>query len=190
MAINISNANNRDAVVAVEGLIAKREVRYVDKNGAPTSNARILKADAEHELAVIQKKHKTLDKVAKVIVKDDPEVNIENAGMFLVDTSKVYVSQSGILHLVDEFGNRWRREEVDTFFQECLDRGSDLATGSRGEQQLDGLFGEIRVLLGARKAEFRADRLLVEQEPGMVATGRQHVPERPQAVETREQRGR
>ena len=103
MAINISNANNRDAVVAVEGLVAKREVRYVDKNGGPTSNARVLKADAEHELAVIQKKHKTLDKVAKVLVKDDPEVNIENAGMFLVDTSKVYVSQSGILHLVDEF---------------------------------------------------------------------------------------
>ena len=103
MAINISNPNNRDAVVAFESLAGKRDVRYVDKNGGPTSNVRVLKADAEHELAVIQKKHKTLDKVAKVLVKDDPEVDMEKAGMFLTDTSKVYVSQTGILHLVDEF---------------------------------------------------------------------------------------
>jgi len=103
MAINISNPNNRDAVVAVEGLVGKREVRYVDKKGGPTSNVRVLKADAEHELAVIQKKHKTLDKVAKVLVKDDPEVDMEKSGMFLTDTSKVYVSPGGILHLVEEF---------------------------------------------------------------------------------------
>ncbi len=103
MPINISNSNNRDAVVALDTLFAKREVRYVDKNGGATANVRVLKADAEHELSVIQKKHKTLDKVARALVRDDPEVDMEQSGMFLTDTSKVYVSQSGILHLVEEF---------------------------------------------------------------------------------------
>jgi len=103
MAINIRNANNRDAVVALDTLYGKREVRYVDKKGGATANVRVLKADAEHELSIIQKKHKTLDKVAKALVKYDPEVDMEQSGMFLTDTSKVYVSPSGILHLVEEF---------------------------------------------------------------------------------------
>lgn len=103
MPINISNPQNRDAVVALDTLYGKREVRYVDKKGKPTANVRVMKADAEHELPVIMKKHKTPDKVAKLLVKDDPEVDLEKTGMFLTDTSKVYVSPTGILHLVEEF---------------------------------------------------------------------------------------
>ena len=56
MALNISNAKNRDAVVAVEGIVGKREIRYVDSKGKPTMNRRVLKADAEHELPVLMKK--------------------------------------------------------------------------------------------------------------------------------------
>jgi hypothetical protein len=103
MAINISNSNNRDAVVAFENVVAKREVRYTDKKGGSTSNVRVLKAHAENELPIIQKKNKTLDKVAKLLIKYDPEIDLEKVGMFLTDTSKVYVSQAGILHLVDEY---------------------------------------------------------------------------------------
>jgi hypothetical protein len=103
MAINISNAQNRDAVVAVEGLLGKQEIRYVDSKGHPTANRRILKADTEHELPVLMKKKKTLDKVAKMLVDGDPEIDIELTGMFLTDTSRVYVSQNGIVHLVEEY---------------------------------------------------------------------------------------
>jgi hypothetical protein len=49
------------------------------------------------------KKRKKLEKVADALIKDDPEVDIEHVGMFLVDTSRVYVSQRGIVHIVDEF---------------------------------------------------------------------------------------
>ena len=45
MALNISNAKNRDAVVAVEGIVGKREIRYVDSKGKPTMNRRVLKAE-------------------------------------------------------------------------------------------------------------------------------------------------
>jgi len=103
MAINISNAQNRDAVVAVEGLLSKQEIRYVDGKGNPTGNRRILKSDSEHELPVLMKKQKTLEKVAQLLIKGDPEVDIELTGMFLTDTSKVYVSKNGIVHLVEEY---------------------------------------------------------------------------------------
>jgi hypothetical protein len=35
-------------------------------------------------------------------VKEDPEIDIEEFGMFLADTSRVYVSKKGIVHLVEE----------------------------------------------------------------------------------------
>jgi hypothetical protein len=103
MAINISNSQGRDAVVAVEGLLNKQEIRYVDPKGHPTSNRRILKADTEHELPVLMKKQKKLEKVAKMLIDGDPEVDIELTGMFLTDTSRVYVSPNGIVHLVEEY---------------------------------------------------------------------------------------
>ncbi|MEP7076776.1 MAG: hypothetical protein ABI878_13300 [Acidobacteriota bacterium] len=103
MAINISNSQNRDAVVAVEGLLSKQEIRYVDGKGHPTGNRRILKADSEHELPVLMKKQKKLEKVARMLIDGDPEVDIELTGMFLTDTSKVYVSPNGIVHLVEEY---------------------------------------------------------------------------------------
>ncbi len=103
MAINISNSNNRDAVVAFEGLLDKQEIRYVDKKGEPTQNARVLKADSEHELSVLLKKAKKLEKVGRLLIDGDPEVDLELSGMLLTDTSKVYVSARGIVHLVEEY---------------------------------------------------------------------------------------
>lgn len=103
MPINISNAQNRDAVVALEGLLTKRDIRYVDSEGNPTANKRVLKADSEHELPALLKKAKKLEKVGPLLVKDDPEIDMELTGMFLTDTSKVYVSPRGIVHLVEEF---------------------------------------------------------------------------------------
>lgn len=103
MAIHISNSNNRDAVVALETLLDKREIRYVDVKGKPTSNMRVLKSDAEHDLSTLLKKQKKIEKIGKMLIDGDPEVDMELTGMILTDTSKVYVSQRGIVHLVEEF---------------------------------------------------------------------------------------
>ncbi|MBA2335650.1 MAG: hypothetical protein M3449_07965 [Acidobacteriota bacterium] len=103
MAINISNAKNRDAVVAAEGLAPKRDVRYVDKHGRPVTNRRLLKSDVTHDLPELLKKRKKLESVANALIKGDPEIDIEEFGMFLTDTSRVYVSKKGIVHLVEEF---------------------------------------------------------------------------------------
>lgn len=103
MAINISNAKKRDAVVALEGLAPRREVRYVDTNGNPVRTQKLLKTDLAHDLPQLIKKRKKLEAVGKALVKEDPEINIEEFGMYLVDTSRVYVSDRGIVHVVEEF---------------------------------------------------------------------------------------
>lgn len=103
MPINISNAKRRDAVVALEGLSPKREISYLDDDGKQISTRKLLKSDVEHDLPKLLKRRKKLESVAKALIKEDPEIDIEQVGMFLQDTSRVYVSQRGIVHVVDEF---------------------------------------------------------------------------------------
>lgn len=103
MPINISNSKNRDAIVAMEGLAPRREVRYIDKHGRAVTTRRLLKTDVTHDLPELLKKKKKLDKVADALVKGDPEIDVEQFGMFLTDTSRVYVTEKGIVHLVEEF---------------------------------------------------------------------------------------
>lgn len=102
MPINISNPKNRDAVVALEALNAKREVRYTDAKGRPVSTRKLLKTDVLHDLPELLGKSKKVEKLADALVKDDPEIDIESFGMFLTDMSRVYVTKKGIIHLVEE----------------------------------------------------------------------------------------
>lgn len=103
MPINISNARNRDAVVAMEGLMPKRDVRYVDPEGRPVATRKLLKSDIAHDLPQLMGRRRSLNAFAKALTEGDPEVDIEQFGMFLADTSRVYVSKRGIVHVVDEF---------------------------------------------------------------------------------------
>ena len=103
MPINITNPTGRDAVVAFEGLMPRRDIRYVDEKGKPVSTRKLLKTDVTHDLPELLKKTKKLEKIADKLIKDDPEIDIEQFGMFLTDTSRVYVTKAGIVHLVEEF---------------------------------------------------------------------------------------
>ena len=96
------NPKGRDAVVAFEGLAPKRVVRYVDEKGKPVMTRKLLKTDVTHDLNEILKKKK-LENFGNALIKDDPEIDIEQFGMFLTDTSRVYVTKAGIVHLVEEF---------------------------------------------------------------------------------------
>jgi hypothetical protein len=103
MAINIRNPKGRDAVVAFEAVIPQRDVHFVDEKGKPVTTQKLLKTDIEHDLdALLKKKKGNLNALAKQLVKEDPEVDLDEFGMYLTDTSKVYVSKKGIIHIVDE----------------------------------------------------------------------------------------
>jgi len=103
MPINISNSKNRDALVAFETLAPRRSVRYTDPKGRPVLTRKLLKSDVTRDLPQLMKKTKKLEKVADALVKGDPEVDVEEFGMFLTDTSRVYVTKKGIAHLIEEF---------------------------------------------------------------------------------------
>jgi len=103
MPINIRNSKNRDAVVALEGLAPKRNVRYVDSEGRAVTSRKLLKTDVAHDLPELSKRRKTPQALAKALMSGDPEIDIEEFGRFLVETSRVYVSKRGIIHLVEEF---------------------------------------------------------------------------------------
>lgn len=103
MAINIRNPKGRDAVVAFEAVGPKRDVVFSDAKGKPVHTQRLLKSDVEHDLPTLTKKRKTPSALAKALIKEDPEIDLEKVGMFLTDTSRVYVSKKGIIHLVEEF---------------------------------------------------------------------------------------
>src|SRR5262245_56163993 len=103
MEINISNAKNRDAIVALESVRPKRDVRYIDENHNMVINRRLLKSDVAHDLTSLTKEDNDMEKLGKKLIEDDPEIDIENFGKFLGETSRVYVSEKGIAHSVDEF---------------------------------------------------------------------------------------
>jgi hypothetical protein len=103
MPINISNSKNRDAVVAMEGMSTRRSVRYTDPEGRMVMTRKLLKSDIEHDLPALLKKRKKLSAVANALVKGDPEIDMEEFGRFLSETSRVYVSKKGIVHLIEEF---------------------------------------------------------------------------------------
>ncbi len=103
MPINISNENHRDAMVALEGVRPKRDVRYVDENLNPVITRRLLKTDVMHDLPELMKKMPEMEDISEALVENDPEVDIESFGMFLTETSRVYVGENGIVHSVEEF---------------------------------------------------------------------------------------
>ncbi len=103
MAINIRNSKNRDAVVALESVRPKREVFYQDEKGDLVRPRRVLKSDIEHDLSALMGKRRSLNAFAKVLIEDDPEIDMENFGRFLSETSRVYVTSKGIAHAVAEF---------------------------------------------------------------------------------------
>ena len=103
MAINISNSKHRDATVALEAVRPKRDVFYIDEHHNAVTTRRILKTDVTRDLPELVKKNKDADKLAKALIEEDPEIDVEHFGMFLGETSRVYVTEKGIVHSVEEF---------------------------------------------------------------------------------------
>lgn len=103
MPINISNVKGRDAVVALEGLRPEREVRYTDPKHRLVTTRRVLKSDVDHDLASLLEEHTDLDALGDALVKSDPEIDIERFGAFLGQVMRVYVTEEGIIHGVEEF---------------------------------------------------------------------------------------
>src|SRR5262245_25220025 len=102
--INITNSKNRDSIVNTESVRSVLRTRLLDDKGRQASSARLLRATMDRDIDALTKAAGSLSGVADLLVKGDPEVDIEMYGSQLRDTSRVYVNPEGrIVHKVVEW---------------------------------------------------------------------------------------
>ncbi len=102
--INVRNSKNRDAIVNTESVSVRLRVRWLDEKGRQASSARLIRSTFDRDLPAMVAKAGALEKVAELLVKGDPEIDLETFGSFLQETSRVYVDPEGkVLRKVQEF---------------------------------------------------------------------------------------
>src|SRR5262249_17204021 len=103
--ISLSNSKGRDANVMAESVRHPVRVRWLDGEDRQASNARILKGAIDRDYDALLAQFGSMEKVGQALIDGDPEIDIESAGTFLRDTSRVYVnSDRAIVHRVTEVG--------------------------------------------------------------------------------------
>src|SRR5262245_662385 len=101
--ISLSNSKGRDANVMAERVRHPVRVRWLDGEDRQASNARLLKGTIDRDYDALLAQFGTMEKVGQALIDGDPEIDIESAGAFLRDTSRVYVnSDRAIVHRVVE----------------------------------------------------------------------------------------
>jgi hypothetical protein len=99
--INISNSAGRDAAVAAESVRSTTTIRWVDDRGRQASSVRVLQATIERDAPALARQLGGMNKVAQSLIEGDPEIDLEQAGRYLRETSRVYVDALGhIVHKV------------------------------------------------------------------------------------------
>jgi hypothetical protein len=102
--INITNSKGRDAVIVAGSVNSRQVVRWVDDEGRQAASVRVLKAPRTRDIDVLLKEHADLNTVSKLLIEEDPEVDFENTGRFLRETSRVFIDVDGkIVHRVQQW---------------------------------------------------------------------------------------
>ena len=89
--INIANSAGRDALVSAESMGTVLKVRWCDEQGRQANSVRLLKAPIEKDIASLQSQFGDLGGVAKALIEKDPEIDLENTGRYLRETTRVYI---------------------------------------------------------------------------------------------------
>ena len=90
--INLSDERNRDAVVKAESTRTRKVVRYIGPQGQPCYTRKLLKATVDHDYDSLLETYKNDAGLADALVKGDPEIDLNRAGMFLWGLSRVYIN--------------------------------------------------------------------------------------------------
>jgi len=102
--LNISNEKKRDAAVGMESKKADSNVYFALKDGSPKNNVRLLKGTLSVELDSLVDKYGDMQKVGEAIIKNDPEIDIENTGRIISGTRKLYLNaKNNIAYRVNLF---------------------------------------------------------------------------------------
>jgi len=99
--INIANAADRDAAVLTSSVRSAKRVRWLDPDNRQAQNVRVIKSPVTRSIESLTEKVGELSNVAQSLIDSDPEIDLEQTGRFLRDTSRVYVNQKReIVHKV------------------------------------------------------------------------------------------
>jgi hypothetical protein len=99
--INIANSAGRDAVVNSQSVRSTIKVRWVDDQGRQASAVRVLKGTVDRDAPALARNLGAMEKVSDALVAGDPEIDLEQVGRYLRNTSRVYVDPNGqIVHRV------------------------------------------------------------------------------------------
>ena len=101
--ISLANSKNRDAQVAAESVRMPVRVRWLDGQGRQVTSVRLLKGTVDHDYDALLARIGSADKIADALIAGDPEVDIEAAGCYLRDTSRVFVNTDRhVVHAVTQ----------------------------------------------------------------------------------------
>ncbi|MEM1069239.1 MAG: hypothetical protein AAGG48_08635 [Planctomycetota bacterium] len=92
--INLSNSAGRDAVVTTEGVLPTRTIRWVDDRQRQANGIRVIKSTTDHDIDALIQSAGDLSAVSQFLMEGDPEIDFENTGRLLKDTSRVYVDKN------------------------------------------------------------------------------------------------
>lgn len=93
--LNLSNEKKRDAQVGFESLKEKSTIEMVLPDGSPRQSGRALRATMATSLDSLLAAYGSAVDIAQTIIGGDPEVDIEQFGMLLPKTRRVYLTTSG-----------------------------------------------------------------------------------------------
>lgn len=99
--INIANAAGRDAVVVTSSMRSARKIRWLDHRGRQAQTIRLLKASIDRDAEALAEAYGSIAAVAPALVDGDPEIDFEQTGRALKDTSRVYIdARRQVVHRV------------------------------------------------------------------------------------------
>jgi hypothetical protein len=93
--INLRDKRNRDAAVRADSVGQSANVHYVDQDGAAVRLRKVLKATTEHGFGRLLRAAGDEVKLADALLSADADVDFERIGMFLTDTSRVFINDKG-----------------------------------------------------------------------------------------------
>jgi hypothetical protein len=145
--INLRDARNRDALVRADSVRQTATVRYVDDKGGKVQLRKVLKCTFDNGLdALMAANDGDVDKVGAALLAGDPEIDMERAGTFILESARVYVNTDNRI--------------VYRIVQTEIVRGTDgMERERRPKQRVPGnVDGEVPLTWTGRKVK-KADAL-------------------------------
>ena len=92
--INLTDSRKRDAVVKAESISPRSRIRYIGPKGGASYTRKVLKSTVDHDYdTLLEQAGDDPEKLAKMLIESDIEVDKEVFGRFLWNVSRVYINK-------------------------------------------------------------------------------------------------